>query len=149
MSNAAAKKVDVSALKLKDQKLFRQQAYINGQWLGSDSGKTIDVNNPASGEIIGTVPHMGGVETKRVIAAAQAAWAGWRSMPASGRSRILRQWADLQIEHLDDLARILTTEQGKPLAQARAEITSGASYVEWMAEEGKRVYGDLIPANSK
>jgi succinate-semialdehyde dehydrogenase/glutarate-semialdehyde dehydrogenase len=149
MSGATAKKVDVSSLKLKDQKLFHQQAYINGQWVGADSGKTIEVNNPATGEIIGAVPNLGGGETKRAIEAAQAAWGGWRSMLAAERSKILRKWADLQIEHLDDLARILTTEQGKPLAQAKAEIMSGASYVEWMAEEGKRVYGDIIPTHNK
>ncbi|MCE9507659.1 MAG: aldehyde dehydrogenase family protein, partial [Alphaproteobacteria bacterium] len=136
-------------MKLKDQKLFHQQAYINGQWVGADSGKTIEVNNPATGEILGTVPNLGGAETGRAIEAAEAAWGGWRSLLAAERSKILRKWADLQIEHLDDLARILTTEQGKPLAQAKAEIMSGAGYVEWMAEECKRVYGDIIPSNSK
>ncbi|MBI3441801.1 MAG: NAD-dependent succinate-semialdehyde dehydrogenase [Proteobacteria bacterium] len=139
----------MSALKLKEQKLFHHLAYINGQWVGADGGKTIDVNNPATGDLLGTVPNMGGAETKRAIEGAQAAWEGWRTMPAAERAKILRKWADLQMEHLDDLCRILTTEQGKPLAQAKAEIVSGANYVEWMAEEGKRVYGDIIPANHK
>ena len=146
MSNAAVKKMEISTMNLKDQKLFRQQAYINGQWVGADSGKTIDVNNPATGEILGTVPNLGGAETKRAIEAAQAAWESGRSMLASERSKILRKWAELQTEHLDDLCRILTTEQGKPLSQAKAEIVSGINYVEWMAEEGKRVYGDMVPA---
>jgi succinate-semialdehyde dehydrogenase/glutarate-semialdehyde dehydrogenase len=136
-------------MKLKDQNLFRQLAYINGQWAGADNGKTIEVNNPATGDILGTVPNLGGAETKRAIEAAQAAWEGWRSLPASERSKILRKWADLQTEHLDDLCLILTTEQGKPLSQAKAEIQSGIGYVEWMAEEARRVYGDIIPAQSK
>lgn len=136
-------------MKLKDQNLFRQQAYINGQSAPADNGRTIDVNNPATGEILGTVPNMGGAETKRAIEAAQAAREGWRSLPAGERSKILRKWADLQTEHLDDLCLILTTEQGKPLAQAKAEILSGIGYVEWMAEEARRVYGDIIPAQSK
>jgi len=149
MPNAVAKKADIFAAKLKDQKLFRQQAYINGQWVGADNGKTIDVTNPATGEILGTVPNAGGAETKRAIEAAQGAGEGWKSMPAGERSKILRNWAGQMTEHLDDLCRILTTEQGKPLAQARAEIQSGIGYVEWMAEEGRRVYGDIIPANNK
>jgi len=149
MSTTAAKKVDISSLKLKDAKLFHQQVYINGQWVNADGGKTIDVNNPATGEILGTVPNVGGAETKRAIEAAHAAWEGWRSTPAGERSRLLRKWAALQTEHLDDLCRILTTEQGKPLSQAKAEIESGIGYVEWMAEEGRRVYGDIIPANNK
>lgn len=149
MSGAAAKKVDISSLKLKDQKLFRQQAYIDGAWVNADSGKTIDVTNPATGELLGAVPNLAGAETKRAIAAANAAWEGWRGLPAGERSRLLRNWCGQMTEHLDDLCRILTIEQGKPLAQAKAEIQSGIAYVEWMAEEGRRVYGDVIPANSK
>lgn len=149
MSGAVAKKVDISSLKLKDQKLFRQQAYINGAWVDADSGKTLDVTNPATGEMLGTVPNIAGAETKRAIEAANAAWEGWRSLPAGERSRILRNWTGLMAEHLDDLCRILTIEQGKPLSQAKAEIQSGIAYVEWMAEEGRRVYGDVIPANNK
>lgn len=149
MSVSAAKKADVSSLKLKDTKLFHQQAYINGQWADAENGKTVEVNNPATGDILGTVPNMGAAETKRAIEAAQAAWEGWRSLPAVERGRLLKKWADLQTEHLDDLCRILTTEQGKPLSQAKAEIQSGIGYIEWMAEEGRRVYGDLISAPNK
>ncbi len=136
-------------MKLKDSKLFHQQAYISGQWVSADSGGTIDVNNPATNGILGAVPDMGGAETRRAIEAAHAAWAGWRSMLAADRARILKKWADLQTEHLDDLSRILTSEQGKPLSQARAEIMSGINYVEWMAEEGKRIYGDIIPTHNQ
>ena len=150
MSRAAAQKNDaLASLKLKDSRLFRQQAYINGAWADADGGKTIEVNNPATGEILGTVPNLGGDETKRAIEAAHQAWDGWRSMLASDRAKILKKWADLQTEHIDDLCRILTTEQGKPLAQAKAEIQSGIAYVEWMAEEGRRVYGDVIPSHNK
>jgi len=149
MSGAAIKKIDISSLKLKDQTLLRQQGYIDGQWVDADNGKALNVENPATGEVIGAVPNMGGAETARAIAAAQAAFDGWKSTLAADRAKILKKWADLQIEHLDDLCKILTTEQGKPLAQARAEIMSGASYVEWMAEEGRRVYGDIIPTHSK
>ncbi len=149
MSNAAVRKIDISALKLKDPTLFHDQAYIDGQWVDAEGGKTIEVNNPATGEIIGTVPNMAGAETKRAIEAAHQALDGWRGLLAVERSKILRKWADLQTEHLDDLCRILTTEQGKPLAQARAEIMSGIAYVEWMAEECKRIYGDIIPTHNK
>ena len=143
------KKADISSLKLKDTNLFHEQAYINGHWVNADSSKTIEVNNPATGDILGTVPNMGGTETKKAIEAAQAALEGWRSTSAAERSRILRKWAALQTENIDDLCRILTAEQGKPLSQAKAEIGSGIGYVEWMAEEGRRVYGDIIPADNK
>jgi succinate-semialdehyde dehydrogenase/glutarate-semialdehyde dehydrogenase len=150
MSRAAARKDDTSAsLKLKDSKLFRQQLYIDGEWCDADSGKTIAVDNPATGGILGSVPNAGAAETKRAIAAAEKAFEGWRTMLAADRAKILKKWADLQTEHLDDLCRLLTTEQGKPLAQAKAEIQSGIAYVEWMAEEGRRVYGDLIPTHNK
>jgi len=148
MSNTAAK-TDYKGIALKDASLFRQQSYINGEWLNADSGKMFDVNNPATGDILGTVPNMGAAETKRAIAAAQAALEGWRSMLAVERAKILRKWADLIVENVDDLARILTTEQGKPLPQAKAEVASGAGYVEWMAEECRRVYGDVIPTHIK
>jgi succinate-semialdehyde dehydrogenase/glutarate-semialdehyde dehydrogenase len=149
MSNAAAKKVDVASLQLKDVKLFHEQNYINGQWVNADSGKTINVDNPATGEILGTIPNAGGAETKRAIEAAHAAWEGWRSMSAIERSNILRKWTALMTQHIDDLCRILTTEQGKPLEQAKAEIESGIGYIEWMAEEGRRIYGDIIPSDKK
>jgi succinate-semialdehyde dehydrogenase / glutarate-semialdehyde dehydrogenase len=150
MSGATAKKSDVSAsLNLKDPALFRQQAYIGGAWSDAAGGKTLEVSNPATEEILGTVPNCGAAETRRAIEAAHAAWEDWRSMLAADRAKILKKWADLQLEHLDDLCRILTLEQGKPLAQAKAEILSGISYVEWMAEEGRRVYGDIIPTHNK
>ncbi|MEZ0223706.1 MAG: NAD-dependent succinate-semialdehyde dehydrogenase [Alphaproteobacteria bacterium] len=150
MSRAAAKQPDaLSSLKLKDSKLFRQQAYVGGEWIDAEGGKTIEVNNPATDNIIGTVPNLGGAETKRAIEAAHKAWDGWRSMLAADRAKILKKWADLQIEYLDDLCKILTVEQGKPLSQAKAEIMSGIAYVEWMAEEGRRVYGDVIPTHNK
>ncbi|MBW7911898.1 MAG: NAD-dependent succinate-semialdehyde dehydrogenase [Alphaproteobacteria bacterium] len=123
-------------------------AYIDGQWVPADSGKTIEVTNPATGEILGAVPNMGADETRRAIAAADKAFGTWRSMLAAERAKILRRWADLQTENLDDLCRILTAEQGKPLAQAKAEIQSGIGYVEWMAEECRRVYGDIIPTHN-
>jgi succinate-semialdehyde dehydrogenase / glutarate-semialdehyde dehydrogenase len=150
MSGAAVKRTDIPAsLKLKDAKLFRQQAYIDGQWANADGGKVIEVNDPATNEIIGAVPNLGAAETRRAIEAAHKAWDGWRTMLAADRAKILKKWADLQTEHLDDLCRILTVEQGKPLAQAKAEILSGIAYVEWMAEEGRRVYGDIIPTHHK
>ncbi len=135
--------------KLKDQNLSRHQCFIDGAWCDADGKKTIDVINPATGEKIGTVPNMGAAETRRAIEAAKKAGEGWRSMLASERAKILKKWADLHLEHLDDLARILTIEQGKPLAQAKAEITGGAGYVEWMAEECRRIYGDVIPTHHK
>lgn len=133
----------------KDKNLFHTQSYIDGQWSDADNGETIVVINPATDESLGTVPNMGAAETARAISAAHLAWGGWRDMPAAERGKILKKWADLQTEHLDDLCRILTIEQGKPLAQAKAEIQSGIAYVEWMAEEGRRIYGDIIPANNK
>lgn len=150
MSTHAAKKIDlVSVVQLKDPKLFHQQVYIEGQWVDADGGKTIDVINPATGDVIGSVPNVGGAETRRAIEAANKAWPAWREMLAADRAKILKKWADLQTEHLDDLCKILTAEQGKPLAQAKAEIMSGIGYVEWMAEECRRVYGDIIPTHNK
>lgn len=149
MSASTVKKINPDQLKLKDSSLFRQQAYINGQWADAEGGKTLEVNNPATGEIIGTVPYMGAADTKRAIEAAQKAFLEWRGMLAADRAKILKKWADLQTEHIDDLCRILTAEQGKPLSQAKAEIMSGIGYVEWMAEECRRVYGDIIPTHSK
>ncbi len=147
-TSTAGKKSYTPSIKLKDEGLFRQQAYINGQWVGG-KGENIDVNNPATDEVLGSVPNLGAAETRSAIKAARVTWDVWRAMPARERGDILRKWADLQTEHLDDLCRILTSEQGKPYAQARSEIQSGIAYVEWMAEEGRRVYGDVIrPDNS-
>src|SRR5499427_1301685 len=132
-------------LALKDPKLFRQQCHINGKWVDADSGKTVEVNNPATGEILGTVPSMGATETRRAIEAANAAWPAWRKKTAKERANILRKWFNLMMENQDDLATLMTAEQGKPLAEAKGEIAYGASFVEWFAEEAKRVYGDTIP----
>ncbi len=132
-------------LSLKDQKLFRQQGYINGQWRDADSKATINVTNPADGSVIGTIPRMGAAETRRAIEAANAALPAWRAKLAKERANILRKWFELMIANTDDLALIMTTEQGKPLAEARGEIAYAASFIEWFAEEAKRVYGDVIP----
>lgn len=125
--------------------LFRQQAYINGQWLDADSKQSETIFNPATTEVIGTVPIMGATETKMAINAANAALPSWRAKTAKKRSQLLRKWYELIIEHQDELAHIMTLEQGKPLAEAKGEILYAASFVEWFGEEAKRLYGDLIP----
>ncbi|MBL4666727.1 MAG: NADP-dependent succinate-semialdehyde dehydrogenase [Sneathiella sp.] len=134
-----------NTLNLKDPSLFRQQALIDGNWCDADNGKKIDVINPATGEIIGTVPEMGEAETRRAIAAAKAAMPGWAGKTAKERANILRKWHDLMLENTDDLARLMTIEMGKPLAEAKGEVAYAASFIEWFAEEGKRIYGDTIP----
>ena len=131
---------------LKDPKLFRDRAYVDGAWVEADNRKRFEVDNPADGSLLGSVPDMGAAETKRAIDAANAALPAWRALPAKERSRILRKWYDLIMANADDLALLLTTEQGKPLAEAKGEIVYGASFVEWFAEEAKRVYGDVIPS---
>ncbi|MEX3840703.1 MULTISPECIES: NADP-dependent succinate-semialdehyde dehydrogenase [unclassified Paraburkholderia] len=138
-------------MNLKDASLLQTSAFINGEWQGAEDGATFEVKNPATGAVIGTVPRMGAAETRRAISAANAAWPAWRSKTAKERSVILRKWHDLMMENADDLALILTTEQGKPLAEAKGEIGYAASFLEWFAEEGKRIYGDTIPtpANDK
>lgn len=132
-------------LALKDPALLRERAFVAGEWQAADGGATLEVRNPAAGALIGTVPAMGAAETRRAIDAANAAWPAWRKKTAKERAAILRKWHDLMIAHADDLALILTTEQGKPLAEAKGEIGYAASFLEWFAEEGKRVYGDTIP----
>ncbi|MFK0270469.1 NADP-dependent succinate-semialdehyde dehydrogenase [Pseudomonas asiatica] len=134
-------------MQLNDSQLFRQQAFINGEWLDADSGLVIRVTNPATGEVIGTVPKMGTAETRRAIEAADKSLPSWRALTAKERSAKLRRWFELMIEHQDDLARLMTTEQGKPLAEAKGEIAYAASFIEWFAEEAKRVYGDTIPGH--
>ncbi|MGW8194710.1 MAG: NADP-dependent succinate-semialdehyde dehydrogenase [Desulforhopalus sp.] len=131
--------------KLKDQRLFRQQCYINGKWMDADSGETLPVTNPASGEIIGTVPKMVETETRRAIQAAYEAFPSWRGKTAQERCKILRRWFELLMENQEDLAILMTLEQGKPIAESRGEIAYAASFIEWFSEEGKRVYGDIIP----
>ena len=137
-----------AALALKDASLFREQCYIDGRWTDADGGGSHEVANPATGRPLGSVPKMGAAETRRAIEAADKAWPAWRSKTAKERSAILRKWAELQMANIDDLALIMTSEQGKPLAEARGEITIGAAYVEWFAEEARRVYGDVIPTIS-
>src|SRR5437762_3996048 len=135
------------ALPLKDPKLFREQCYIDGQWVSADAKKTLAVIDPASGQTLGTVPDMGAAETRRAIQASERAWPAWRAKTAKERAVILRKWFDLMMASQDDLAQLLTAEQGKPLAEARGEIAYGASFIEWFAEEGKRAYGDIIPTH--
>lgn len=132
-------------MQLSNPGLFRQECYVDGAWIGADSGETVDVTNPADDSVIGTVPKLGAAETRRAIEAANASWGGWRTRTAKERSNILRRWYELIMENQEDLARIMTAEQGKPLAEARAEVAFGASFVEWFAEEGRRIYGDTIP----
>jgi succinate-semialdehyde dehydrogenase/glutarate-semialdehyde dehydrogenase len=132
-------------LVLKDPTLLKTKAYIAGEWQSAEDGATFDVKNPATGETITTVPRMGATETRRAIDTANAAWPAWRATTAKQRATILRKWHDLMLENADDLANILTTEQGKPLAEAKGEILYAASFLEWFAEEGKRVNGDTIP----
>ena len=133
-------------MKLKDPDLFRQQCYVDGAWSDADSGDTIPVTNPATGKAIGTVPKMGEAETRRAIEAANRAWPAWRRKTAKERGAILRRWYDLMMANQDDLAVLMTTEQGKPLAEAKGEVAYAAGFIDWFAEEGKRVYGDTIPA---
>ena len=134
-------------MQLKDTLLFRQQAFIDGAWVDADNGQTINVNNPATGEILGTVPKMGAAETRRAIEAADKALPAWRALTAKDRANKLRRWFELIIENQDDLARLMTLEQGKPLAEAKGEIVYAASFIEWFAEEAKRIYGDVIPGH--
>lgn len=132
-------------MRLKNPELFRQQCFVAGEWIDAKSGKTFEVYNPATGGSVGYVPVMGRDETRAAIAAAEAAWPAWRQLTARRRSRIVRRWYELIMENQDDLAAIMTVEQGKPLVESRAEIANGANFVEWFAEEAKRVYGDTIP----
>ncbi|UWE17526.1 NADP-dependent succinate-semialdehyde dehydrogenase [Herbaspirillum huttiense] len=133
---------------LKDPSLLRQQAYLNGQWCDADQAGKHEVYNPANGSLLGSVPMMGAAETRRAIEAANAAWPAWKKKTAKERSVILRRWYELMMANADDLALIMTAEQGKPLAEAKGEIGYAASFIEWFAEEGKRTYGDTIPSPS-
>ncbi len=135
-------------MQITNKALLKTQAYINGQWVDSDKGETYPVNNPANGALIAKCASCGTMETRRAIEAAEAAMPAWRKRSAKDRAAIMRRWFNLMMENQEDLARIMTSEQGKPLAEARGEIAYGASYVEWFAEEGKRIYGDTIPQPS-
>jgi len=134
-------------MQLNDANLFRQQAFIDGLWCDADNSQILAVTNPATGDTLGTVPKMGAMETRCAIEAANRALPSWRALTAKQRSQRLRRWFELMLEHQDDLARLLTLEQGKPLAEAKAEIIYAANFFEWFAEEGKRIYGDTIPGH--
>lgn len=131
---------------LTDPTLFSQSALIDGQWLAADDQATMTVSNPATGATVGTVPKMGAAETQRAIAAAARALPAWSALPAKRRADLLRRWYELMMAAQDDLGRLMTIEQGKPLAEARGEVAYGASFIEWFAEEARRAYGDVIPA---
>jgi succinate-semialdehyde dehydrogenase/glutarate-semialdehyde dehydrogenase len=134
-------------MKLQDPRLFKEQCFIDGSWVGADSGGSLPVHNPATAETLGTVPNMGTGETRRAIAAAAAALQPWAARTAKERSVLMRRWFDLMLANQDDLAILMTAEQGKPLAEAKGEIAYAASFIEWFAEEGKRLYGDIIPGH--
>src|SRR4029079_5311099 len=136
-----------TGVSLKDSKLFRQANYIDGAWVNAKSGATIDVDNPATGEIIGTVPKCGGAETRTAIKAADKALPAWRKKTAKERAAIVRRWYELMLESQEELAALMTIEQGKPLTESKGEVLYAASFLEWFAEEAKRVYGDTIPGH--
>jgi succinate-semialdehyde dehydrogenase/glutarate-semialdehyde dehydrogenase len=141
----APKQAGLPPLELKEPKLFREQCYLDGAWTGADSKKIFAVHNPATGAALGSVPDLGAAETRRAIEAAERALPAWRAKTGKERAAVLRKWSELILAHQDDLALLLTTEQGKPLAESKGEIQIGAAYVEWFAEEAKRIYGDTIP----
>jgi succinate-semialdehyde dehydrogenase / glutarate-semialdehyde dehydrogenase len=134
-------------MKLKDPLLLREQCFIDGRWVSADNGGTLPVHNPATSETLGHVPNMGAPETRRAIAAAAAALPAWAARTAKDRANVLRRWFDLMLQNQDDLALLMTAEQGKPLAESKGEIAYAASFIEWFAEEGKRLYGDVIPGH--
>src|SRR5712675_184229 len=136
-----------SGVVLKDGRLFREACYIDGAWLSSLAGATTNVDNPATGEILGTVPKLGVAETRAAIEAANRAFPSWSKKTGKERAAVLRRWFDLMMENQDDLARLMTLEQGKPLTESRGEVVYGASFLEWFGEEAKRVYGDTIPGH--
>src|SRR5215472_15700255 len=132
---------------LKDPRLFREACYINGVWVTSPTKATISVDNPATGAILGTVPKLGARETRAAIEAANAAFPSWSKKTGKQRAAVLRRWFDLMMENQDDLARLMTLEQGKPLAESKGEVAYAAAFLEWFGEEAKRVYGDTIPGH--
>ena len=142
---AQAQTIVAATPRLSDPKLFRQLCYVDGRWTDADNGAAIEVTNPASGDVLGSVPRMGSSETRRAIEAAEKAWPAWRNLLAKERATILRRWYELILENQEDLAQLMTLEQGKPLAESRGEVVYGASFIEWFAEESKRIYGDTIP----
>jgi len=134
-------------IRLKDPTLFKERGFIAGQWVAADSAQATQIHNPANGEMLGSVPNMGAAEARRAIEAAHAALAPWAKKTAGERARLMRRWFDLMMANQEDLAIIMTAEQGKPLAESRGEIAYAASFIEWFAEEGKRLYGDIIPGH--
>lgn len=132
-------------LQLNEPGLLRHQCHVGGKWKHAPDGRVDEILNPATGQSLGTVPRMGGNETRQAIEAASQAWEQWRRLPARKRAAILRSWHQLMLDHVEDLATIMTAEQGKPLAESRGEVAYGAAYLEWYAEEGKRAYGELVP----
>ncbi len=141
----AATHLASAAPELKDARLFREACYVDGHWIQADSGATLGVDNPATGEIIGRVPKLSVVETRRAIEAANRAFPAWSKKTAKERAAVLRRWFDLMMANQEDLARLMTLEQGKPLAESRGEVAYGAAFLEWFGEEAKRIYGDTIP----
>lgn len=139
----------MSTLQLQSAQLFREQCYVDGEWINAEDGATLEVTNPATGEILGTVPKLGSLATRRAIEAANRALPAWRRKTAQERAALLRKWYTLMLESQDDLARLMSAEQGKPLSESRGEIAYAASFIEWFAEEGKRVYGDVIPPHQE
>ncbi len=137
-----------TTLTLNDPALLRQQCYVAGRWIDADSGARFEVRNPATGAVLGTVPRLGSAETRRAIEAAKAAFPAWAAKPAKERSKILREWARLMHAHVEDLGRLMTAEQGKPLAEAKGEVAYAAAFIDWFAEEGRRTYGDVIPTHA-
>lgn len=135
-------------LNLKDPSLLKNKAYIDGAWVDADQGQTFSVINPATGDVISDVASVGVHETKRAIAAADKAMQAWKQVPAKTRSEVLERWYQLILDHQEDLAVIMTAEQGKPLFESRGEVLYGASFLKWFAEEGKRVYGDVLPSTA-
>ncbi len=125
-------------MQLKDGGLWRATCFVDGEWIAADNGETIDVRNPADGSELGSVPRLGASETRRAIEAANRALPAWRARPAKERGEILKRWHGLMLEHQEDLARLMTSEQGKPLAEARGELMNAAAFLEWFAEEAKR-----------
>src|SRR5499433_161229 len=142
-----ATKSESAAAQLKDARLFREACYVNGQWVRAKSGGTVAVDNPATGEIIGSVPKLGAAETRDAIDAANNAFPAWSKKTGKERAAVLRKWFDLMMENQEDLARLMTLEQGKPLAESRGEVVYAASFLEWFGEEAKRIYGDTIPGH--
>src|SRR4030095_3942931 len=132
---------------LKDSRLFREACYIDGTWTTSPAGATTNVDNPATGEILGAVPKLGAIETRAAIDAANAAFPAWSKKTGKERAAVLRRWFDLMMENQEDLARLMTLEQGKPLAESKGEVAYAAAFLEWFGEEAKRVYGDTMPGH--